>query len=77
MSRPGIDRMSSLEASTLEKSHPDSLLIAIRNIYIWSRDCPTKSFKLLGVLFDEYLSCDPTFHKSAKKSQNLSFVSTE
>jgi hypothetical protein len=26
------------EAITLEKSHPDSLLIAIRNIYIWARD---------------------------------------
>ncbi len=33
--RPGIGHVPpAWEASTLEKSHPDSLLIAIRNIYI-------------------------------------------
>ncbi len=39
MSRPGIEPgHPTWEASTLEKSHPDSLLIAIQNIYIWARD---------------------------------------
>ncbi len=39
MSRLGIKHVPpAWEASTLEKSHPDSLLIAIGNIYIWARD---------------------------------------
>ncbi len=38
MSRPGIGHgPPAWEASTLEKSYPDSLLMAIRNIYIWAR----------------------------------------
>ncbi len=39
--KPGLTcpgRNSNPEASTLEKSHPDSLLIGIRNCYIWARD---------------------------------------
>jgi uncharacterized Zn-finger protein len=39
MSRPGFEPgPPAWEVSTLEKSHPDSLLIAIRNIYTWARD---------------------------------------
>ncbi len=38
MSRPGIDPGPRWEASTLEKSHSNSFLIAIRNIYILARD---------------------------------------
>jgi hypothetical protein len=39
MSRPGIEPgRPRWEASTLEKSHLNSLLIAIRNIYIWALD---------------------------------------
>ncbi len=39
MSRPRFEPgPPAWEASTLEKSHPDSLLIAIRNYYIWARD---------------------------------------
>ncbi len=39
MSRPGVEPGPPAgEASTLEKSHPDSLLITIRNYYIWARD---------------------------------------
>ncbi len=39
MSRPGIEHGSPRwEASTLAKRYSKSVLIAIRNIYIWSRD---------------------------------------
>ncbi len=39
MSRQGIEPgPPAREASTLEKSHPDSMLIAIWNIYIWARN---------------------------------------
>ncbi len=39
MFRPGIEPgPPAWEASTLEKSLPNSLLKAIRNIYIWARD---------------------------------------
>ncbi len=38
------------EASTLEKSHPDSLLIAIRNIYVWARD--NKNISLIQLILN-------------------------
>jgi hypothetical protein len=33
-----LETLAWREASILEKSHPDSLLMAIRNIYICARD---------------------------------------
>jgi hypothetical protein len=38
MSRPGIEPGPPVVRDTVEKSHPDNLLIVIRNIYIWARD---------------------------------------
>jgi hypothetical protein len=35
---PGRESNPGREASTLEKSHPDSLLMAIQKIYIWASD---------------------------------------
>jgi hypothetical protein len=40
MSRPGIEHgLPPWEASSLEKNHLNSLLIAIRNFYILAREC--------------------------------------
>jgi hypothetical protein len=48
MSWPGFEpRPPAWEASTLEKSHPDSLLIVIRNLYLLARD-NTISFTHVG-----------------------------
>ncbi len=51
MSQPGIEPgPPRWEASTLEKSHSNSLLLAIRNIYIRARDrvnfCDVCRFKV-------------------------------
>ncbi len=43
-------RESNPQASTLEKSHSNSLLIAIRKIYIWARDSMLIKMTLLGPL---------------------------
>ncbi len=43
MSRPEIETgPPAWEASTQEKSHSNSLLIAIRNFYIWAQECRDK-----------------------------------
>ncbi len=46
---------SSMEASTLEMSHPDSLLMAIRNIYIWARDSTGQIFLIQQLVWIFYL----------------------
>ncbi len=61
MSRPGIESGPPLwEAITLEKSHSNSLLIAIRNIYIWACDmAPPSAYGYMNIHTWAAIECRP------------------
>ncbi len=57
MSRTGIKSgPPAWEVSTLEKSHPESLLIVIRNIYIWLMS-PWHTYDLYGPVRNVFYAC--------------------
>ncbi len=53
--------------------YPSSLIYEIERIY---NEGPTKNFKLLGVLLDEYLTFDDHIITCVRKFQNLFSAST-